>query len=66
MHMPNEVGWSTFSRYQKRAGVGWVFIGYSEPRWGSLADATRALPEPAHEMATLYFAKPGEAWERVG
>lgn len=66
MHMPNDVGWSTYARVVRKPGIGWQFIGYSQPAWGSLADAVRKLPQSLDEQGTLYFASPGGQWERVG
>ncbi len=67
MPMPNDVGWTTYARIVKKPGVGWVFIGYSTPKWGRLADAVRQLPamQRLDEENRLYFAEAGGQWVHV-
>ncbi len=67
MRMPDDVGWTIYARWQKRPGVGWVFVGYSQPKHGALFDAMKALPalQSLDEINRLYFAEPGGSWERV-
>jgi len=67
MAMPNDIGWTTYARIVRKPGIGWVFIGYSEPKWGALSQAIRSLPsmQSLNEQNYLYFAEPGGQWERV-
>lgn len=67
MPTQTDVGWTTYARIVRKPGVGWVFIGYSEPRWGPLLQAVQRLPamQSLNEQNRLYFAEPGGQWERI-
>lgn len=67
VHMPDEVGWTIFARIVRKPGIGWVFTGYSKPKWGRLFDAAQQLPSmhSLSEQNRLFFAEPGGQWEHV-
>jgi hypothetical protein len=65
MRTHDDVGWTTYARIVRKPGLGWHFIGYSTPKWGTLWEALNALPQSLDEQNRLYFAEPGGRWERV-